>query len=160
MIFNYTIISLFQEPCPKQHTLLSFYLGIDQECKVSDLLSLIPASVVEKFSCTVNEAENIRKSKDNLIVEVPTTWPWFRYLDFSLQNESLLLPLPETLHMVISWTLTRYLQTYIPHLLCTHVSLLSTPRYSQGELGFTSGIVKQAKKSGCRCLRRMVLPGR
>lgn len=138
MIFNYTIISFFQEPCPKQRTLIGSYLGTNQECKISNVVSQIPASVVEKFKSAVNEAENIRNSKDNLIVEVPTTWPWLRFL----QNRTQLLPQPETLHMVIGQTLTRCLQTYVPHLPCTHVSLLSTPRYSQGELGFTSGVVK------------------
>lgn len=76
----------FQKPCSKQHTLLGSSLGTDQESK---LLSQIPASTMEKFRCAVNEAENIRNSKDNLIVEVHTTWPWLRYLNF-------LLPPPET----------------------------------------------------------------
>lgn len=134
MIFNYTITSFFQDPCPKQRTLIGSYLGTNQECKISNLVSQIPASVVEKFKWAVNEAENISNNKE--------TWPWLRYLNFSLQNGTLLLPQPETLHMVTGQTLTRCLQTYVPHLLCTHVSLLSTPRYSQGELGFTSGVVK------------------
>lgn len=70
--FNFLFFFFFQEPCSKQHTLLGSSLGTDQESK---LLSQIPASTMEKFRCAVNEAENIRNSKDNLIVEVHTTWP-------------------------------------------------------------------------------------
>ncbi|PKU46715.1 hypothetical protein llap_2963 [Limosa lapponica baueri] len=47
-------------------------LRTDQERKVSNLLSQILASVVEKFSCVVNEAENIRNSKLVLVVVIPS----------------------------------------------------------------------------------------
>jgi len=108
-----SVIPFIQNFCPKQNAVWDSSLETGQQHEVRNLLSQIAACTVEKFRCVVTEAKNIRNCRAGFMFEVLIIWSWRKYLKSSLQYGILPLPLPESLHMVMSQTLTISLQTFV-----------------------------------------------